>query len=219
MLRRTRDYIGRPDAFFREQLREAPDWWLAAAAPILCSCLLGITTTIISHRTRSAQVGLLRHLDVPAEMLPPPMLTTIGVMLGYPAWWGMALLALLSINVLYKDAATPERLTEFTGLCFLTQLPFCIVTVAVALGYQPEPFQPPAGASRMRVLAAFVERQAADPAVMLLRTLSYASALWLVSQLVVALRVAGQISTWAAAVSALFLALLFAGVQLAVELL
>jgi hypothetical protein len=129
VLRRTRDYIGRPAVFFHQQLRNAPDWWLAAAGPILCSCLLGIAATVLGHRARGVQVDLLRYLDLPEAMLPPPVLTTIAVMLGYPAWFGMALLALLSMNVLYRDAAKPARLAEFTGLCFLTQLPLCVITM------------------------------------------------------------------------------------------
>ena len=219
MLRRTRDYVGRPAVFFQEQLRGAPDWWLALAAPILCSCLLGIAATVLGHRAQRVQIDLLRYLDVPVGMLPPPFLTTVGVMLGYPAGFGMALLALLSINVLYKDAATPARLAEFTGLCFLTQLPLCLITIAIALGYQPESFRPLPGVSRTDVLAAFVDRQNAAPALLTVRTLSFASALWLASQLTVAVKVAGQLSTRAAALSALFLGLLFAGVQLAIELL
>lgn len=219
MLRRTRDYIGRPAVFFQEQLRGAPDWWLALAAPILCSCLLGIGATVLNQRARRVQIDLLRHLDVPVEMLPPPLLTTVAVMLGYPAWFGMALLALLAINVLCKDEASPTRLTELTGLCFLTQVPLCLITVAVALVYQPEPFQPPAGVSRAGAVAAFVEGQEASPALVLVRTLSHSSALWLASQLAVALKVAGQLSTRAAVVAALFLALLFVGMQLAIDLL
>ena len=219
MLRRTRDYIGRPAVFFREQLLGAPDWWLAAAAPILCSCLLGIAGTVLGHRAQHVQIDLLRYLDVSVEMLPPPLLTTIAVLLGYPAWFGMALLALLSMNVLYKGAATPARLAELTGLCFLTQIPLCLITIGIALGYEPEPFRPLPGASRTGVLAAFVDRQNAAPALTIIRTLSYASALWLASQLTVALKVAGGLSTRAAIISALFLALLFAGVQFAVDLL
>ena len=219
MLLRTRDYVVRPGVFFRERLRHAPDWWLAAAAPILCSCLLGIAATVLAHRARRVQIDLMRYLDVPTEMLPPPLLTTISVMVGYPAWFGMALLALLSINVLSRDAAAPARLAEFTGLCFLTQLPFCLVAIGVALGYEPEPFRPPRGASPATVLAAFAERQTEDPALSIMRTLSYASALWLASQLTAALRVAGQLSPRAAAASAFFLALLFAGLQLAIDVL
>ena len=218
MLRRLRDYVGRPTVFFQEQLRGAPDWWLAAAAPILCSCLAGIAATLLGQRTRDVQVSLLRYFGVPAEMLPPPLLTTISVMLGHPAWYGMALLALLSINVLYKDAAKPSRLAEFTGLCFLTQIPFCVVTVAIAAVHEPEPFRPTPGVSRMDVLSAFVDRQNASASLSAIRTLSHVSALWLVSQLTAALLVAGRLSTQAAAVAAAFLALLFVGLQLALHL-
>ena len=218
MLRRTADYLGRPTLFFREQLRGAPDWWIALAAPILCSCLLGIAATVLSHRAQRVQVDLLRYLDVPVEMLPPPVLTTVAVMLGYPAWFAMALLALLSINVLYKDAATPARLAEFTGLCFLTQIPLCLITIAITLGYQPEPFRPPPEIAQVDALAAFVERQEASPALATVRTLSQASALWLASQLTMALKVAGRLSTRAAVLAALFLVLLFVGVELAVDL-
>ena len=219
MLRRTRDYIGRPVVFFHEQLRGAPDWWLAAAAPILCSCLVGIAATVLSHRAQGVQADLLRYLGLPGEMLPPPVLTTIAVMLGYPAWFGMALLALLSMNVLYRDAARPARLAELTGLCFLTQLPLCVITIGVALGYEPEPFRPLPNASRSGALAAYVDQRNAAPALIVIRALSYASALWLASQLTMALKVAGEFSTRAAFVSALFLAMLFAGMQLAFDLL
>lgn len=219
MLRRTRDYVGRPAAFFQEQLRSAPDWWLAAAGPILCSCLLGIAVTVLGHRAREVQIDLLRYLDVPEEMLPPPVLTTIAVMLGYPAWVGMALLALLSMNVLYRDAAKPARLVEFTGLCFLTQLPLCLITIGIALGHEPEPFRPLPRMSRSGELAAFLDRQNAEPALIVIRALSYASALWLASQLTVALKVAGGFSTRAAFISALFLTMLFAGMQFLFELL
>lgn len=215
MLRRTRDYVVRPTVFFRDQLCGPPDWWAAAAAPILCSCLIGISATVLGQRARPAQIDLLRHLDLPVEMLPPPLLMTIAMTLGYPAWFGMALLALLSINVLYKDAARPARLAEFTGLCFLTQIPFCLVMIAVALGYQPEPFRLLSGTSRAAALAAFVEEQQASSALAVARTLSHASALWLAGQLTIALAVAGRLSARAAVVSALFLALLFVGAQLA----
>ena len=219
MLRRTRDYIGRPAVFFHEQLRNPPDWWLAAAGPILCSCLLGIAATVLSHRARGVQVDLLRYLDLPEEMLPPPVLMTIAVMLGYPAWFGMALFALLSMNVLYRDAAKPARLAEFTGLCFLTQLPLCVITIGIALGHEPEPFRSLPSMSRSDELTAFLDRQNAAPALIVIRTLSYASALWLASQLTVALKVAGGFSTRAAFISALFLTMLFAGMQFVFELL
>lgn len=219
MLRRSRDYIGRPEAFFQEQLRNAPDWWLAAAGPIRCSFLLGIAATVLSHRARAVQIDLLRYLGLPDEMLPPPVLMTIAVMLGYPAWFGMALLALLSMNVLYRDAAKPARLAELTGLCFLTQLPLCVITIGIALGHEPEPFRPLPSMSRSDDLAAFLDRQSAEPALMVIRTLSYASALWLASQLTVALKVAGGFSTRAAFISALFLTMLFAGTQFVFELL
>lgn len=219
MLRRPREYVARPTVFFREQLRGAPDWWLAFAAPVLCSCLVGIAATVLGARTRRTQVDLLRYLDVPVEMLPPSALMTISTMLGYPASYAMALLALLSINVLYKDAAKPSRLAEFTGLCFLTQIPVCLLTVAMALSYEPEPFRPTTGISRLAAMDAFIDRQNASAPLFIIRMLSYASALWLAAQLAAALRVAGHLSARAAAASALFLALLFAGAQLAVSML
>ena len=219
MLRRASDYVARPTVFFREQLRGAPDWWLAFAAPILCSCLVGIAATVLGHRARGAQVDLLRHLDVPIEMLPPPPLMTISTMLGYPAWYAMALLALLSINVFYKDVAQPPRLAEFTGLCFLTQIPLCLLTIAMVLNYEPAPFRPTAGISRLAALDAFIDHQNASAPLFIIRMVFYASALWLASQLAAALKVAGRLSTRAAVGSALFLALLFAGVQLAVSML
>ena len=217
MLRRPCEYIARPTAFFREQLRGAPDWWLAFAAPVLCSCLVGIAATVLGHRTRRGQVDLLRYLDVPVEMLPPSALMTISTMLGYPASYAMALLALLSINVLYKDAAKPARLAEFTGLCFLTQIPLCLLAVAMALTYEPEPFRAIAGISRLAALDAFIDRQNASAPLFTIRMLSYASALWLAAQLAAALRVAGRLSGRATVASALFFALLFAGTQLAVS--
>ena len=219
MLRRTRDYVFRPTVFFREQLRGAPDWWAVAAAPILCGCLIGIAATVLGERARPAQTELLRYLDVPVEMLPPSLLMTIAMMLGYPAWFGMALLALLSMNVLYKDAAPPARLAELTGLCFLTQIPFCLVMIAIALHYQPVPFRPPSAASRASVLAAFVDGQQASNALSFARALSHVSALWLASQLTMALTVAGQMSSRAAIASGIFLALLFVGAQLLTDLL
>jgi len=219
VLRRTRDYVFRPTVFFREQLCGAPDWWAAAAAPILCSCLIGISATVLGHRARPAQIDLLRYLDVPMEMLPPSLLMTIATMLGYPAWFGMALLALLSMNVLYKDAAPPARLAEFAGLCFLTQIPFCLVMIAVALDYRPAPFLPPSESSRAAALAAFVDGQLASTGLSGARMLSHASALWLAGQLTMALTVAGELSPRAAVVSALFLASLFAGTQFLADLL
>ena len=218
MFSRTRVYLGRPADYFEERLRNAPDWWLAAAGPILCSCLVGITATVLGHRARRVQIDLLRYLDVPVEMLPPPLLTTIAVMLGYPAWFGMALLALLSMNVLYRDTASPARLVELTGLCFLTQVPFCLVTIGIALSYEPEPFRPLPGVPRSDTLAAFVDRQNAAPSLLAIQTLSHVSALWLAGQLTVALKVAGKLSPRAAVVSVLFLALLFVGAQLAIDL-
>lgn len=218
MLRRTRDYVFGPTVFFRDQLRGAPDWWAAAAGPILCSCLIGISATVLGQRARPAQIDLLLHLEVPAEMLPPSLLMTFAVMLGYPAWFGMALLALLSINVLYKDAAPPLRLAELTGLCFLTQIPFCLVMIAVALHYQPVPFRPLSAASRASVLEAFVDGQQASTVLSVARVLSHASALWLASQLTMALKVAGQLSSRAAVASGVFLALLLFGAQLLTDL-
>ena len=219
MLRRTRDYVFHPTVFFREQLSGAPDWWAAAAAPILCSCLIGISATVLGQRARPAQIELLRYLDVPVEMLPPSLLMTIAMMLGYPAWFGMALLALLSIDVLYKDAAPPARLAELTGLCFATQIPFCLIMIAVAVDYRPAPFLPPSEASRAAALAEFVDGQAASTALSGARMLSHASALWLASQLTMALTVAGKLSPRAAVISALFLASLFVGTQFLADLL
>ena len=219
MLCRLRDYVGRPRAFFREQLRSAPDWWLAFAAPILCSLLAGIAASVLGHRARGVQVDLLRYLDVPVEMLPPLPLMTVGVMLGYPAWYAMALLAMMSINVLYQDAARPSRLVEFTGLCFLTQIPVCLLTVVVALGYEPEPFRPPGQLPRIAILEAFIDHQNSSAPLIVIRTLSHVSALWLAGQLAAALMVAGRLSKRATAAAALFLAFVFVGVQVLLGLL
>lgn len=210
---RILDYVWRPTVFFEAQLRAAPDWWVAMAGPILCGLLSGIASTIFGHALREAQVDVLRHLGLSGVALPSPALMSIVVTLSYPAWFGMAVLALLSFNVLYKDSAKPARVAEFTGTCFMTQIPFCALTIVLAALFVPEPFRPRSGADRVDTALAFADAQISSPVLSVIRVLSYVSTCWLVSQLTFSFKAAGDLSTKAAVVAGLWLAFLFGGMR------
>ena len=213
-MRRAWDYIFDPVRFFEELLGLPCDWWLAAAGPIICGFLAGITSTVLGDVWREVQVDVLRYLGVSLAALPPSGLVTVLVTLSYPAWFGISVLALLAINVLCEDHAEAGRLAEFAGLCFWTQIPGCLGVIVLALSFEPEPFRPPSGAERVAAVLAFVEAQNSAPLLLAMRLVFYGSAFWLVTQLTVALKVAGRLSTRAALVSAAFLTLLFCGIPI-----
>ena len=79
------------------------------------------------------QADMMRSVGLDPAMSPPPWVLVAAASFVYPTIYGMAFLALLSLNVLYEGKGDPRRLAEFAGLCFFTQIPFLLFLVAVPL--------------------------------------------------------------------------------------
>lgn len=212
------DYVWSPIVFFETRLRGQPCWWSAFAAPVLCAGLYGGASTLFSRAWADAQETIMRSLDLdPGYAVPPGLFALFGA-LSYPMVLGVAILAVMSINVLYKDVGDPGRLVEFSALCFFTQVPLTGVLVVVAWHFHPEPFQTTSrGLALLAAAEAYRDEQVSGPFLSTVAVMSHCSSVWFATQLTCGLKVAGQLSGRAAVLAGAFLCSVFVGIQVVLE--
>jgi hypothetical protein len=102
-----------------------------------------------------------------------------------------------------RRPGSPARLTEFTALGFYTQIPVCLLLVAIAWLWQPEPA--PLAMSHYR------DTLLSEPLPSTGRLLSLYSLIWLASTLTIALKVEARLSRGGTALAALALLTICAG--------
>ncbi len=142
-----------PVCFFDARRCRDPVWGVALTAPALCAGLQGMSGWIFSGKTRPIVDAALARLDLPLTGLPSGYLSVAMSILAYPMFFGLLTLAVLALDVLVKDSGQPERLTEFTALCFYTQVPYCLLMVAIAWVWVPEPIRlPPIRPTRAQIV-------------------------------------------------------------------
>ena len=112
-------------------------------------------------------------------------------------FYGVMLLAMLALDVVASGSEQPRLLAKFTAVSFYTQVPWCIVMIAITWYWTPEPLRLPLGASEAEVLEAMTRYQATVRSGPLMSTgqlLGHYSNLWLAAVLAIALKVVGSLS-------------------------
>jgi hypothetical protein len=197
-----------PVRFFDARRHCAPAWLPALAAPTLCAALQGVSVAIFSGKTRPLLEAALGRVDLPLTGLPAGPLFAAMSVLVYPMVFGLLTLAVLALDVLVKDSGQPARLTEFTALSFYTQVPYCVLMVAIAWVWAPDPLRVPAGSSTMELLIQvqhYHTTMLSGPLLSTGRLLSYYSLFWLAAVLSIALKVVDRLSILATVAIAIVL--------------
>ena len=200
--------VSSPVRFFDARRRRQPSWATALAAPALCAGLQSVSMSIFSGKTRPMLDAALSRLDLPVTGLPSGPLFAAMSALTYPAFFALLTLGVLALDVLVGGSGQPARLTEFTALCFYTQVPYCLLMILIAWVWVPVPIRLPAGPSTAELLAVvqgYRETMQSEPLLSTGRLLSYYSLLWLAGVLSAALKVVAVLSTRATVVVAIVL--------------
>ena len=197
-----------PVRFFGTRRHCRPRVLTALAAPALCAALQGIAVAIFSGRTRPVLEAALARSDLPLTGLPGAPLFAAMSILTYPMVFGLLTLAVLALDVVVKDSGQPARLTEFAALSFYTQVPYCVLMIAIAWVFVPDPLRLPVGSSTVELLTEEQRYRAtmlSEPLLSTGRLLSYYSLLWLATVLSIALAVVDGLSTQATVAIAIVL--------------
>lgn len=207
-------FVFSPVQFFERRLQTEPDWLLAWSAPWLCAMLHLVAGVVVAAKTQPVVDAFTARVGVSTEIVPMGHLFAFFSVVGYPIAYGLAVVAVIVLDVLLRDSGRASRLAEFAGLCFFTHVPYTAFMVAAAWRWQPEVVRWPSGASTadlLIVMRQFGDAVIDDPLFATARLLSYYAALWLVCLLGVVLKVVSRVSTPAAVGAVgLLLALLLA---------
>jgi len=205
--------LSSPTRFFDNRQQDPPNWGLALAAPIACAGLQGVAALVLSAKVRPVMDGLLAN-QASRPGPPPRLLMAFVTALGYPMFLGLLVLSMLALNVMVRRPGSPARLTEFTALGFYTQIPVCLLLVAIAWLWQPEPAPLATSASAAELMLAISHYRDAllsEPLPSTGRLLSLYSLIWLASTLTIALKVEARLSRGGTALAALPLLTICAG--------
>jgi len=163
---------------------------------------------LFSRKTRPPLEVALAEADLPLTGLPTAPLFAATSLLTYPMVCGLLILAVLALDVLGTDSGEPARLAEFTALCFYTQVPYCLLMIAIAWVWVPESFTLPSGVSAAELLfevRRYRSTLLSEPLLSTGRLLSFYSLLWLAAVVSIALKVVGGLSPRATVVVAVVL--------------
>jgi hypothetical protein len=131
------------------------------------------------------------------DMHPFGVAASVVASVSYLITCGMTVLAVVCLDVLFKDSGRLERLAEFTGLTFISQIPYWGLMVIAGCLWSPEPILVPIGASVSEVRVA-VQEWREDmfrwPLLAASRVISYYSLIWQVALIAVCLRVVSRLS-------------------------
>lgn len=210
-------FLFSPVAFFERRLERPHGWGLPVALPALCAVLHGTATLILAVKTRPLLETAFAELGLSATPLPPAQVFALLALFGYPITYGMAALALIALDVVMTDSGESRRLGQFAGLCFLSQVPYCVFMVIVAVAWTPDPLTLPVGASLQDMQEAVNRyRDAAFDAPLLstARLMSYYSVIWLSAMLAVSWKVVSRVRTATTIAAGVFLLVLLGGIAL-----
>ena len=204
-----------PVRFFETSRADGLHWLAAAVAPVLCGVLQAVSGSLTAAKTLPEIERIMALVETPFADFPAQGLALIGGLLGYPMFYGLMLLAVLALDILVSGSEQPRLLAKFTAVSFCTQVPWCIVMIAIAWHWTPEPIRLPLGASNTEILEAVGRHQRSIQSGPLLSTgrlLGHYSNLWLSAVLAIALKVVGGLSMRATvAVGAVLFAICMAG--------
>ena len=204
-----------PVRFFETRRADGLHWLAAAGAPALCAVLQTVAGSITSAKILPELENAIALLDIPFPALPLRSMAVVGGLMGYPMFFGVMLLAVLALDVVARGSEQPRLLAKFTAVGFYTQVPWCIVMMAIAWHWTPEPLRLPVGASETEILEGMTRYQATVRSGPLMSTgqlLGHYSQLWLSAVLAIALKVVGSLSVRATvAVGAVLFIICIAG--------
>jgi len=185
-----------PVRFF-ETRRGGLHWLSAAGALALCAVLQAVSGALTTAKMLPEMQRILALTEAPFPDFPAQGLAVVGGLLGYPMFYGVMLLAVLAIDIIASGSEQPRLLAKFTAVSFYTQVPWCIVMIAIVWHWTPEPIRLPVGASNtdiMEAAAGYGRSLQSDPLLSTGRMLGHYSSLWLSAVLAIALKVVGSLS-------------------------
>ena len=204
-----------PVRFFETCRADGLHWLAAAGAPALCAALQAVSGSLTAAKMLPEIERVMALVETPFADFPAQSLAVVGGLLGYPMFYGVMLLAVLAIDILASGSRQPRLLAKFTAVSFYTQVPWCIVMIAIAWHWTPEPIRLPVGASNadiMEAAAGYQRSLQSDPLLSTGQLLGHYSSLWLSAMLAIALKVVGSLSVRATfAVGAVLFVICMAG--------
>ena len=198
-----------PVRFFETRRANGLHWVTAAGAPALCAALQAAAGLINSAKILPALEEAIAILEVPFPDFPLRSMAFAAGLMGYPMFFGVLFLAMLALDILASGSEQPRLLAKFTAISFYTQVPWCIVMLAIAWYWTPAPLRLPVGASEAEIMDQVGRYQMtarSGPLMSTGRLLEYYSLLWLSAVLAVALKVVGSLSVRATVVVGIVLA-------------
>ena len=184
-----------------------PNWTAAIAAVALHAGFTAIATAVMDGRLLAAQgvTGLAAQVTV--------VLAAVGTAVQKVAVFGLAAGAAVALDAFFSRSGKAQRLVEFTGIAYVTQVPWALLSLVVLAGFwEPPAFLLPPDATALEA------RQAADdyardaqtsalPAA--LKLIRSGFGLWLVALQACALRVVSSFTVGGAWAAGITLALVF----------
>jgi hypothetical protein len=210
-------FVFSPVRYFESRLDRRLGWTLPLAVPGLCALLHCTAALILAGKTGPIVESAFDEIGLSTAALFPAQVFALLTLFGYPITYGMAVLALIALDVVLIDSGQARRLGQCAGLCFLSQLPYCLLMVVVAVAWTPAPLSLPAGASLLEVRQAVERyRDAASegPLLSTARLMSYYSILWLCTTLAISLKVVSRLRIGATLAAGAFLTALLGGLTL-----
>ena len=186
-----------PVRFFETRRAGGLHWLAAAGALVMCATLQTVSGSMSLAKTLPEMERVMALVETPFAEFPVQGLAIVGGLVGYPMFYGMMLLAVLAIDILVSGSEQPRLLAKFTAVSFYTQVPWCIVMIAIVWHWTPEPMRVPVGASNTEIMEALADHQRSlqsGPLLSTGRLLEHYSNLWLAAVLAVALKVVGSLS-------------------------
>ncbi len=186
-----------PVRFFETRRAGGLHWLVAAGPLVLCAVLQSVSGSMTLAKMLPEIERVMALVETPFAEFPVQELAVVGGLLGYPMFYGVMLLAVLAIDILASGSGQPRLLAKFTAVSFYTQVPWCVVMIAIAWYWTPEPMRLPVGASEAEILQAAGRYQLSiqsEPLLSTGRLLGHFSSLWLSAMLAIALKVVGSLS-------------------------
>lgn len=208
-------FVWSPVHFFEARLHRPPVWLLALSAPLLCGVLDMSAVLVMAGKHSEALAQLAATAGVNPSAFEAARLSSVLSLAGYPMYFVLMAAIVASVDTLLLDSGRQTRLVELVGLAFFSFLPVCVLTLLVAVFWTPPPFHVSPGATFSEVqpvIASYLDRVHADPALSTIRALYYVSLAWCVALTGSALKVATGLSNRAAAATALLILAGFSGV-------
>ena len=186
-----------PVRFFETRRAHGLHWLPAAGAVLLCGVMQAVSGSMTLAKTLPEIERAMTLIETPFAEFPMQSLALVGGLLGFPMFYGVMFLAVLALDVVAAGSQQPRLLAKFTAVGFYTQVPWCIVMLAIVWYWTPEPLRLPVGASERDIMEAMTRYQTtiqSGPLMSTGRLLGHYSNLWLSAVLAIALKVVGSLS-------------------------